>query len=220
MDATAEENARQINHHQRFVKDFEKQHQRLLKRSVRNRKIRHEYRQRRFIFQLVNLSGIWGTYNGIYTRQQLDQLHRDLTKVEEHQDQLFAVTSSHQTAILQLNTAVSALLDSTMRQIANPSSFTNVTLQRLIDMMERNVGKAYSAIQAAQMQRLSVDFLNMDLLNVNQLHDLHARCLNTANQHNSKLIIEYALDFFQVELSNVNTKRQCSTHAARTYGTD
>ena len=188
---------------------------------MRNRKVRRERRQCCFVFQLVNLiSGIWGTYNGIYTHQQLDQLHRDLTKVEEHQDQLFAVTSSHQTAILQLNTAVSALLDSTMRQIANPSSFTNVTLQRLIDMMERNVGKAYSAIQAAQMQCLSVDFLNVDLLNVDQLHNLHASCLNTANQHNSKLVIKYALDFFQVELSYVYTKRRCSTHAARTYGTD
>ena len=42
-------------------------------------------RQHRFVFQLVNLiSGVWGIYNGIYTRQQLDQLHRDLTKVEDY----------------------------------------------------------------------------------------------------------------------------------------
>ena len=150
MEATAEENACQINHHQRFVKYFEKQDHRLLKRSVRNRKIRCERCQCRFVFQLVNLiSGIWGTYNGIYTHQQLDQLHRDLTKVEEHQDRLFALTSAHQTAILQLDTAISALLDSTMRQIANPSSVTAVTLQRLVDMLECNDGKAYCAIQAA-----------------------------------------------------------------------
>ena len=111
------------------------------------------------------------------------------------------MTSAHQTAILQLNTAISALLDSTLRQIANPSSVTDVTLQRLIDMLERNVGKAYHAIQAVQMRRLSVDFLNVD-----QLHDLHARCLNTTNQHNSKLIFEYPSDFFQVKLSYVYTK--------------
>ena len=135
VDATTEENARQINRHQRFIEDFEKQDQRLLKCSVRNHKICRERRQRRFVFQLVNLiSGIWGTYNGIYTCQQLDQLCRDLTKVEEHQDRLFAMTSAHQTAILQLDTAISALLDSTMRQIVNPSSVTDVTLQRLIDM--------------------------------------------------------------------------------------
>ena len=111
---------------------------------MRNCKICRERRQSHFVFQLVNLiSGIWGTYNGIYTHQQLDQLRRDLTKVEEHQDRLFAITSTHQTAILQLHTALSALLDSTLRQIANPSSVTNVTLQRLYDMLERNVGKAY-----------------------------------------------------------------------------
>ena len=137
VDATAKENACQINHHQRFIKDFEKQDQRLLKRSVRNPAVCCVRRQHRFVFQLVNLiSGIWGTYNGIYTRQQLEQLRRDLTKVEEHQDRLFTVTSAHQTAILQLDTAVSALLDSTMRQIANPSSITNVTLQRLMDMLD------------------------------------------------------------------------------------
>ena len=88
-----------------------------------------------------------------------------------------------------------------MRQITNPSSVTHVTLQRLVDMLERNIGKAYHAIQASQMRRLSVDFLNMD-----QLHDLHTRCLNTANLHNSKLIVEYPSDFFQVQLSYVYTK--------------
>ena len=160
---------------------------------MRNRKIRREHRQHLFVFQLVNLiSGIWGTYNGIYTGQQLDQLCRELTKVEEHKDRLFAITSAHQTAILQLDTAISAILDSTLRQIANPSSITDVTLQRLVDMLEQNVGKANCAIQATQMRRLSVDFLNVD-----QLHNLHARCLATSNQHNSKLIIEYPSDFFQ-----------------------
>ena len=176
MDATAEENARQINCPQWFVKDFERQDQRLLKRSMRNRNIRRDCHQRHFVFQLVNLiSGIWGTYNGIYTRQQLDQLHRDLTKVEEHQDQVFAVTSAHQTAILQLDTAISALLDSSLRQIANPSSVTDVALQRIVDMLDQNIAKAYHAIQAAQMQCLSMDFLNVD-----QLHNLHARCQATA----------------------------------------
>ena len=82
VDTTAEENARQINCHQRFVEDFAKQDQWLLEHSIRNRKVHRERRQRCFIFQLINLiSGIWGTYNGIYTHQQLDQLHRDLTKV-------------------------------------------------------------------------------------------------------------------------------------------
>ena len=169
---------------------------------MRNRKVHRERRQCCFVFQLVNLiSGIWGTYNGIYTHQQLDQLRRDLTKVEEHQDRLFAVTSAHQTAILQLDTAVSAILDSTLRHTANPSSVTDVTLQRLVDMLERNIGKAQRAIQAAQLQRLSVDFLTVD-----QLQDLHAKCLTTATQHNSKLIVEYPSDFFQVELSYVYTK--------------
>ena len=169
---------------------------------MRNCKICRERRQSHFVFQLVNLiSGIWGTYNGIYTHQQLDQLRRDLTKVEEHQDRLFAVTSAHQTAILQLDTAISAILDSTLRHTANPSSVTDVTLQRLVDMLERNVGKAQRAIQAAQLRRLSVDFLTVD-----QLQDLHAKCLTTATQHNSKLIVEYPSDFFQVELSYVYTK--------------
>ena len=202
VDGTAEEKARLINRHQWFIEDFERQDQQLLKLSMRNRKICHECRQRHFVFQLVNLiSGIWGTYNGIYTRQQLDQLRRDLTKVEKNQDRLFAITSAHQTTILQLDTAVSAILDSTLRQIANPSSVTDVTLQRLVDMLEQNVGKANHAIQATQIRRLSVYFRNVD-----QLHDLHARCLATANQHNSKLIVEYPLDFFQVELSYVYTK--------------
>ena len=202
VDITPEENARQTNRFRRFQENFDAQDRRLLKRSVKNRKVRRERRQRRFAFQLVSLiSGIWGTYNGIYTRQQLDQLRRDLSKVEEQQDRLFAVTSAHQTAILQLDTAVSAILDSTLRHTANPSSVTDVTLQRLVDMLERNVGKAQRAIQAAQLRRLSVDFLTVD-----QLQDLHAKCLTTATQHNSKLIVEYPSDFFQVELSYVYTK--------------
>ena len=211
MDTTTEENARQINCHQRFVEDFEKQDQWLLEHSIRNRKVHRERRQRCFIFQLVNLiSGIWGTYNGIYTRQQLDQLHKDLTKVEEHQDQLFAVTSAHQTAILQLDTSVSAILDLTLRQMANPSSITDVTLQWLIDMLEQNVGKANRAIQAAQMWRLSVDFLNVD-----QLHDLHARCPAQLEAHHW---VSFGLLSSRTILRLYQGWR--STRAAHTYGTD
>ena len=122
-------------------------------------------------------SGVWGTYNGIYTRQQLDHLCKDLTNVEEQQDRLFAVSNAHNNAIIQLDTAVSP---SSMRQITNPSSITDVTLQRLMDMSDRNVGKAQRAIQAAQMRCLSVDFLNVD-----QLHDLHTQCLATAKMYDS-----------------------------------
>ena len=88
-----------------------------------------------------------------------------------------------------------------MRRIANHSSVTDVTLQRLMDMLDQNVGKAQCAIQGAQMRCLSVDFLNVE-----QLHDLLTQCLATAKMYNSKLIIEYPLDFFQVELSYVYTK--------------
>ena len=143
-------------------------------------------------------SGVWGTYNGIYTRQQLDHLCKDLTNVEEQQDRLFAVSNAHNNAIIQLDTAVSP---SSMRQITNPSSITDVTLQRLMDMSDRNVGKAQRAIQAAQMRCLSVDFLNVD-----QLHDLHTQCLATAKMYDSKLIIGYPLHFFQVELSYIYSK--------------
>ena len=122
-----------------------------------------------FVFQLASLiSGVWGTYNGIYTHQQLDQLHSDLTNVEEKQDRLFAISNAHNNAIIQLDTAFFSLLDSSMRQIANPSSITNVTLQRLVYMLDWNIWKAQRAIQAVQMRCLSVDFLNVD-----QLHDLH-----------------------------------------------
>ena len=62
VGATAEENARQLSRFRRFIKAFDAQDRRLLKRSLKNRKIRRERRQRRFAFQLVSLiSGIWGT---------------------------------------------------------------------------------------------------------------------------------------------------------------
>ena len=155
-----------------------------------------------FVFQLASLiSGVWGTYNGIYTHQQLDQLHGDLTNVEEKQDRLFAISNAHNNAIIQLDTAFFSLLDSSMRQIANPSSITNVTLQRLVYMLDWNIWKAQRAIQAAQMRCLSVDFLNVD-----QLHDLHTQCLATAKMYDSKLIIGYPLHFFQVELSYIYSK--------------
>ena len=88
-----------------------------------------------------------------------------------------------------------------MRKIANPSSITTITLQWLVDMLDHNIGKAQCAIQAAQMRRLCVDFLN-----VNQLHDLHAWSLATAKLYDSQLIVEYPSDFFHVELSYVYTK--------------
>ena len=156
-------------------------------------------------------SGVWGTYNGIYTRQQLDHLCKDLTNVEEQQDRLFAVSNAHNNAIIQLDTAVSP---SSMRQITNPSSITDVTLQRLMDMSDRNVGKAQRAIQAAQMRCLSVDFLNVE-----QLHDLLTQCLATAKMYNSKLIIVYPQTSFKLNYPMTIPRTMYSTRAARTYGT-
>ena len=198
VDATPEETA----HHKRFIKTFLWEDEWLLKLSVWICSVCALHQCCCFVFQLASLiSGVWGTYNGIYTHQQLDQLHRDLTNVEEKQDQLFAISNMHNNAIIQLNTSISTLLDSSMRQIANPSRVTDVTLQRLVDMLDWNIGKAQRAIQATQMRWLSVDFLYVD-----QLHDLHAQCLVTAKMYDSKLIVEYPLDFFQIELSYIYTK--------------
>ena len=101
-----------------------------------------------------------------------------------------------------------------MRQIANPSSVTHVTLQRLIDMLDWNIGKAQHSIQAAQMAWLSVDFLSVD-----QLHDLNAWCLATAKMYNSKLIIVYPQTSFKLNYPMTIPRTMYSTRAARTYGT-
>ena len=106
----------------------------------------------------------------------------------------------HNNAIVQLDTAISPLLDSSMRQIANQSGITNISLQCLVDMLDWNIGMAQHAIQAPQMNGLSVDFLNMD-----QLHNLHSQCLATAKLYDSQLILEYPLENFQFELSYVYT---------------
>ena len=202
VDATPKETACQYNPHKRFINDFLKEDPQLLKLAIQRCSVHALCQCCPFVFQLASLiSGVWGTYNGIYTHQQLDQLHRDLTNVEEKQDQLFAISNMHNNAIIQLNTSISTLLDSSMRQIANPSRVTDVTLQRLVDMLDWNIGKAQRAIQATQMRWLSVDFLYVD-----QLHDLHAQCLVTAKMYDSKLIVEYPLDFFQIELSYIYTK--------------
>ena len=130
VDATPKETACQYNPHKRFINDFLKEDPQLLKLAIQRCSVHALCQCCPFVFQLASLiSGVWGTYNGIYTHQQLDQLHTDLTNVEEKQDRLFAISNAHNNAILQLDTAVSALLDSSMRQITNLSSITNIVLQ-------------------------------------------------------------------------------------------
>ena len=83
------------------LKDFLEEDAQLLKPAVKAPSVHDLQRHHHFIFQLASLfSGVWGTYNGIYTRQQWDQLHRDLTNVEEKLDQLFAISNAHNNAIV------------------------------------------------------------------------------------------------------------------------
>lgn len=74
--------------------------------------------------------------------------------------------TSNTNVIVHLDQA--RMANKVLQMAANSVAITNTLIQRLINMINRNIDQALCTIQSAQNQQLSLDFLDKD-----QLRALH-----------------------------------------------
>ena len=151
-------------------------------------------RHKRQIWDIVN--AVIGTYNGIYTRRQLNALKRELFAVEGKVDGLTKIAHANSEHILQLDNSITNIARSTLLAAANPSAVTNARFRQMLDVGQQSLDKALRALQAAQYRRLAVDFLSPD-----QLAALFTTLTDYARSHAKQLLVAHPSYLLQCELS-------------------
>ena len=140
--------------------------------------------------------GIFGTFMGLYNRQQLKQLQTELQTTIREQRRILT--------LLQVGTPEDGPISDLRRgthewvdyfRLFSPLGGVAVLLQQEI-LIEREVHRVLSAVQQAHHRRLSVD-----LLLPHQLNGLYDALQRRAIELEANLLLERPSDLFQTEAS-------------------
>ena len=153
-------------------------------------------RNARFLTPLALPFGIFGTFMGLYNKQQIDHLRRELQTTQAGMNKLVEVTKLHTQHIAALERALYQLTGILHMSIVQNPGLLEARLNRVENQIQRRIQIATHVLQAAQLQRLSIDFLTQ-----NQVQTLFAQLLNRAEKYGCKLLLEHHSDLFQVEVS-------------------
>lgn len=103
--------------------------------------------------------GLFGTFMGIYNRNQIRQLQSQLESQMSTTNQLIEVVQQQDGAIKLLGNAVTEIMVVFDALVHHNPSFIAAQLGRFINQMNRHLDVATHVIQQAQHRRLAVDLL-------------------------------------------------------------
>ena len=158
-------------------------------------RFRRSLRVKRYI-PLVIAKGVVGTLLGLYNRHKLNILRKDLNTVIADQKRLLVTQYSHSSALANLNASYSYM--PTMFREMNLMAPTKL-LVRLLEIeltIEGELAKITSAVQAAQLRRLSISLLSGEKLN-----QALSLAKSRAAAQRLELLVEHPSDLFQIEAS-------------------
>jgi len=164
-------------------------------RRTRRHSLRRSLRQKRYV-PLVIAKGMVGTFMGLYSRRKLKLLKRELNSVVIGQKRLLVTQASLADKLQTLNASYSYLPDIVKElQLIAPVKLL-VRLMEIELHIETELSKLTSAVQTAQMRRLSITLLSGERLS--QALD---RAKARASSLQLDLLIEHPSDLFQIETS-------------------
>ena len=133
---------------------------------------------------------------GTYNTAQVDFLKTELTEVQENSHRLFEIAGIHENQISEVANAI-RIISSHLTEISrNHPAVYDARLSRMENQLRDRIRQATHALQAAQWNRLSVDYLTPALVK---------RLFNVMKTHASdmdcQLLIEQPSDLYQIETS-------------------
>ena len=145
------------------------------------------------------LGGLVGTLFGAYNTYEIAKLKTEVGQIEGNQAKIAK-------AIIKTDKEIEVIHDSItyldqmirVRQVYNPSSLA-VRLGQMEQMLHRLVRKTSRTIQMAQMQRMAIDFLEEEELDV-----LYQDIENYATKHDLTLLTQSPSDLYQLETSFIS----------------
>ena len=156
-------------------------------------------RHRRWILQV--LSGVVGTFMGLYTNYQLKTIANKVQDLETTQDLLIHLTKEHTDQIQKLTDTTTKIYDALVAYTNLNPQIIYVEFDEVISDIEEKVDRIINLIQQLQHRRLAIDWLSKD-----QLLLLHDSVLTYTQERNYALLTANPSDYFQLELSYLRNK--------------
>ena len=151
-------------------------------------------RNKRFIWPLV--WGLIGTYRGIMTERKYEKLSENLRKTNLQVKRIVDVVNSQGKTIATLLDELDRIKVSMTTQEIMHSLNTETHLRSANIRLNAEITRISNALQAAQSQRLSIDFLT-----TSQLDSLYGAMIDAATISGAELLVTQPSDLLQLDLS-------------------
>ena len=140
--------------------------------------------------------GIFGTYMGLYNKEQINLVRKDLYTVINNHNRLVELVQAQEETISTITAQVEALTSALHLTVLQNPGYTSVRLSRIENQIKMRLNIAIHTIQQAQHRRLAVDFLSAEQLDI-----LFIKLNEQAVQNGCQLLISHRSDLFQLETS-------------------
>jgi len=140
--------------------------------------------------------GIFGTYMGLYNKDQINLVRKDLYTVIDSHNRLVELVQAQEETISTITAQVEDLTTILHLTVLQNPGYTSVRLSRIENQIKMRLNIAIHTIQQAQHRRLAVDFLSAEQLNI-----LFVKLNEQAVQNGCQLLINHRSDLFQLETS-------------------
>jgi hypothetical protein len=133
---------------------------------------------------------------GLYNNAQIDQVQKELYTIIDSHNCLVKVVKLQEQAISTITDEIQDLTAVLHLTILQNPGYTTTRSSRIENQLKHRIEIAVHTIQQAQHQRLAVDFLSAEQLNI-----LFLKLVQQAEQNGCQLLVPHRSDLFQLETS-------------------
>ena len=154
-------------------------------------------RRKRFVMAAIALiSGVLGTFMGLYNAHEMNILQKQLNSLAAKHNFLVLATKHQQEHLSALNEKLIELANLVQQMSIHNPTLIATHIEEQLNIFQDRVTKVTNVVQELQHHRLSVD-----LLNFKQLSVLHSEVQKTAKANGYEPLPTQLSDYFQLETS-------------------
>ena len=142
------------------------------------------------------VSGVLGTFLGMYSAYEVTQLKMRLNQQGRNHNLLVHVTKKQEERIHRITENMNTIVQLIKMMVDFNPALIAAQLGAQLDLFEARLGRATGAVQQLQHRRLSID-----LLDTLQMTEMHRSVAEVANARGYVLMPERLSDYFQLEAS-------------------
>ena len=148
------------------------------------------------IVAIAVIAGVLGTFLGMYNTWEIQNLKNRLNEVDKNHNLLVHVTQRQEEQINRITENMNAICALITMMAKNNPTLIAEQISSQISLFETRLTMATNAVQQLQHRRLAID-----MLDTQQLTEMHNAVLNVAKERGYHLMPERISDYFQIEVS-------------------